>query len=73
MHGEVAPYTMADFVEQTFDVQLFDNDNDPLNKVTDMLRMINKMDDDGKKCEKKNLNWKTLQTVLKENLYYQNF
>ena len=43
----------VDFVEQTFDVRLFDDDKDPLNKVTDMLCMINKMDENGKKCEKK--------------------
>ena len=43
----------VDFVEQTFDVRLFDDDKDPLNEATDMLCMINKMDKDGKKCEKK--------------------
>ena len=43
----------VDFVEQTFNVRLFDDDKDPLNKATDMLHMINKMDEDGKKCEKK--------------------
>ena len=43
----------VDFMEQTFDVRLFDDDEDPLNKATDMLRMINKMDEDGKKHEKK--------------------
>ena len=43
----------VDFMEQTFDVRLFDDDKDPLNKATDMLRMINKMDEDGKKREKK--------------------
>ena len=43
----------GDFVEQTFDVRLFDDDKDPLNKATDMLCMINKMDEDGKKHEKK--------------------
>ena len=42
----------VDFVEQTFDVWLFDDDKDPLNEATDKLRMINKMDDDGKKWEK---------------------
>ena len=42
----------VDFVEQTFDVRLFDDDKDPLNEATDMLRMINKMDDDGNKWEK---------------------
>ena len=43
----------VDFMEQTFNVILFDDDKDPLNKATDMLRMINKMDEDGKKHEKK--------------------
>ena len=43
----------VDFMEQTFDVRLFDDDKDPLNKATDMLCMINKMDEDGKKHEKK--------------------
>ena len=43
----------VDFVEQTFDVRLFDDDKNPLNTATDMLCMINKMDKDGKKCEKK--------------------
>ena len=43
----------VDFVEQTFDVRLFDDDKDPLNTATDMLRMINKMDEDGKKRDKK--------------------
>ena len=38
-----------DFVEQTFDVRLFDDDKDPLNKATDMLHMINKIGEDGKK------------------------
>ena len=42
-----------DFVEQTFDIRLFDDDKDPLNKATDMLCMINKMREDGKKCERK--------------------
>ena len=42
----------VDFVEQTFDIWLFDNDKDPLNEAIDMLRVINKMDDDGKKWEK---------------------
>ena len=42
----------VDFVEQTFDVRLFDDVKDPLNKATDMLHMINKMDEDGKKREK---------------------
>ena len=42
-----------DFVEQTFDIRLFDDDRDPLNKATDMLCMINKMEEDGKKQEKK--------------------
>ena len=32
----------VDFVEQTFDVRLFNNDKDPLIEATDMLRMINK-------------------------------
>ena len=36
----------VDFVEQTFDVRLFDDDKNPLNTATDMLRMINKMDED---------------------------
>ena len=43
----------VDFVEQTFDVRLFDNDKDPLNETTDMLRMINNLDDEGKTREKK--------------------
>ena len=43
----------VDFMEQTFDVRLFDDDKDPLNKATDMLHMINKMDEDGKKRDKK--------------------
>ena len=43
----------VDFVEQTFDVRLFDDDKNPLNTATDMLRMINKMDEDGKKHDKK--------------------
>ena len=43
----------VDFAEQTFDVRLFDDDKDPLNKATDMLRMINKIDEDGKKHDKK--------------------
>ena len=43
----------VDFVEQTFDVRLFDDDKDPLNEATDMLCMINKMGEDGKKCERK--------------------
>ena len=43
----------VDFAEQTFDVRLFDDDKDPLNTATDMLHMINKMDEDGKKCDKK--------------------
>ena len=42
-----------DFVEQTFDIRLFDDDKDPLNEATDMLRMINKMGEDGKKHERK--------------------
>ena len=42
-----------DFVEQTFDARLFDDDRDPLNKATDMLHLINKMGEDGKKCERK--------------------
>ena len=46
----------VDFMEQTFDVSLFDDDKDPLNKVTDMLQMINKMDEDGKKHERKKIN-----------------
>ena len=40
-------------MEQTFDVRLFDDHKNPLNIATDMLRMINKMDEDGKKCDKK--------------------
>ena len=43
----------VDFVEQTFDVRLFDDDKNPLNIARDMLRMINKMDEDGKKREKR--------------------
>ena len=43
----------VDLVEQTFDVRLFDDDKDPLNKATDMLCMINKMGEDGKKHERK--------------------
>ena len=42
-----------DFVEQSFDIRLFDDDKDPLNKATDMLHMINKMGEDGKKHERK--------------------
>ena len=42
-----------DFVEQTFDIRLFDGDKDSLNKATGMLRMINKMGEDGKKHERK--------------------
>ena len=42
-----------DCVEQKFDVRLFDDDKGPLNKATNMLRMINKMGEDGKKCERK--------------------
>ena len=41
----------VDFVEQTFDVRLFDDDKDPLNKATYMLCTINKMGEDGKKRE----------------------
>ena len=40
-------------MEQTFDVRLFNDDKNPLNIATDMLRMINKMDEDGKKRDKK--------------------
>ena len=40
----------VDFVEQTFNIRLFDDDRDPLNKATDMLHMINKMGEDGKKA-----------------------
>ena len=43
----------VDFAEQTFDVRLFDDDKDPLNKATDVLLMINKMDEDGRKHDKK--------------------
>ena len=43
----------VDFVEQTFDVRLFDDDKNPLNIARDMLRMINTMDEDGKKREKR--------------------
>ena len=43
----------VDFMEQTFNIRLFDDDKDPLNKATDMLHMINKIDEDGKKHEKK--------------------
>ena len=43
----------VDFVEQTFDVRLFNDDKNPLNTATDMLHMINKMDKDGKKRDKK--------------------
>ena len=43
----------VDFVEQAFDIRLFDDDKDPLNEATDMLHMINKMGEDGKKCERK--------------------
>ena len=43
----------VDFVEQTFDVRLFDDDKNPLNTATDMLQMINKMDEDWKKRDKK--------------------
>ena len=51
LSGKVQP--KVDFVEQTFDFRLFDDDKDPLNTATDMLRMINKMDEDGKKRDKK--------------------
>ena len=44
---------IVDFVEQTFDIRLFDDDKDPLNEATDMLCMINKMGEDGKKHERK--------------------
>ena len=40
-------------MEQTFDVRLFNDDKNPLNTATDMLRMIHKMDEDGKKHDKK--------------------
>ena len=43
----------VDFIEQTFDIRLFDDDKDPLNKAADMLCMINKMGEGGKKCERK--------------------
>ena len=43
----------VDFVEQTFDIRLFDDDKEPLNKATNMLHMINKMGEDGKKHERK--------------------
>ena len=42
----------VDFVEQTFDIRLFDKDKNPLKRATDMLCMINKMGEDGKKCER---------------------
>ena len=42
-----------DFVEQTFDIRLFDDDEYSLNKATDMLCRINKIGEDGKKCERK--------------------
>ena len=42
-----------DFAEQTFDVRLFDDDKDPLNETTDMLCMVNKMGEDGRKRDKK--------------------
>ena len=48
---EKVPPTV-DFVEQTFDIRLFDDDKDPLNKTNDMLCMINKVGD-GEKCERK--------------------
>ena len=37
----------VNFVEQTFNVRLFDDGKDPLNEATDMLIMINKMGEDG--------------------------
>ena len=40
-------------MEQTFDIRLFNDDKDPLNKATDMLRMINKIGEDRKKHERK--------------------
>ena len=43
----------VDFVEQTFDIRLFDDNKDPLNKATDLLHMINKMGEHGKKHERK--------------------
>ena len=43
----------VDFVDQTFDIRLFDDDKGPLNEATDMLCMINKMGKDGKKFEQK--------------------
>ena len=42
-----------DFVEQTFDIRLFDDDKDLLNKATDMLCIVNEMGADGKKRERK--------------------
>ena len=42
-----------DFVLQTFDIRLFDDNKDPFNKATDMICMINKMGEDGKKLERK--------------------
>ena len=47
-----------DFVEQTFDIRLFDDDKDPLNKATDMLRMINKIGEDSKSVRKSVGSWK---------------
>ena len=52
-------------MEQTFDVRLFDDDKNPLNTATDMLRMINKMDEDGKKLIKRKQNQMTFQMRLK--------
>ena len=42
-----------DFVEQTFDIRLFDDDKDPLNKATDMLCIFNKMGEYGEKHGRK--------------------
>ena len=67
----------VDFVEQNFDIRLFDDDKDPLNEATDMLHMINKMGEDGKKCERKqgelegtlgNCKWKPLLPKFLANI-----
>ena len=54
----------VDFVEQTFDVRLFDDDKETLNKATDMLCMINKMGEDGKKHERKQEVLSTMVTIV---------